>query len=87
MRVQHIEDAVKGLLQTESFPGFLELFKRLAETLRWCFWHREIMAAGTRLMLLLIDSGRVTTEDKAVRAAVARAEARCRELYTYLAIN
>ncbi|MBM2324373.1 MULTISPECIES: ISKra4 family transposase [Roseobacteraceae] len=87
MRVQHIENAVKGLLQTESFTGFPELFKRPAETLRWCLWHGKIMTAGTRLKLLMIDSGRVTTEDAAVRAAAARVEARCRELYTYLGNN
>ena len=87
MRVQHIENAVKGLLQTESFTGFPELFKRPAETLRWCLWHGKFMTAGTRLKILIIDSGRVTTEDAAVRAAAARVEARCRELYTYLANN
>ena len=87
MRVQHIENAIKGLLQTENFPGFPELFKRPAQTLRWCLWHGKIMTAGTRLKLLMIDSGRVTAEDAVVRAAVARVEARCRELYTYLANN
>lgn len=87
MRVQHIEKAVKGLLQTENFSGFPELFKRPAQTLRWCLWHGKIMTAGTRLKLLRIDSGRVITEDAAVRAAAARVEARCRELYIYLANN
>ncbi|MGX0978548.1 hypothetical protein ACSSVY_004288 [Roseovarius sp. MBR-51] len=87
MRLQHIKNAVKGLLQTENFPGFPELFKRPAETLRWCLWHGKIMTAGTRLKLLIIDSGRATTEDATVRVAAARVKARCQELYTYLANN
>ncbi len=35
MRVQHVENAVKCLLQAENFPGLPELFKRPAESLRW----------------------------------------------------
>jgi len=35
MWFQHEENTVKSLLQAENFPGMPELFKRLAETLRW----------------------------------------------------
>lgn len=45
------------------------------------------MTAGTRLKLLMIESGRVTTADATVRAAAARVQALCRELYTDLANN
>ncbi|SMD09194.1 ISKra4 family transposase [Primorskyibacter flagellatus] len=87
MRVQHVANAVKGLLQAENFPGMPELFKRPSETLRWCLWHGKIMTAGTRLQCLMIDCSRLSKEDTMVRAAAARVWARCRELYTYLANN
>lgn len=87
MRVQHIENAVKGLLQTQNFPGMPELFKKPAETLRWCIWHGKVMTAGTRLKVLLIDCSRISKIDAEVREAAARVKARCRELYSYLANN
>ena len=87
MRVLHIENAVKGLLQTQNFPGMPELFKKPAETLRWCIWHGKVMTAGTRLKVLLIDCSRISKIDAEVREAAARVKARCRELYSYLANN
>lgn len=87
MRVQHVANAVKGLLQAENFPGMPELFKRPSETLRWCLWHGKIMTAGTRLQCLMIDCSRLSKEDAGVREAAARVWVRCRELYTYLANN
>ena len=35
MRVPHIENAVRGLLQTKGFSGLPHLFAQPAETLRW----------------------------------------------------
>lgn len=35
MRVQHVENAIKGLVQAEDFPGVAVIFKKPAETLRW----------------------------------------------------
>ena len=87
MRVRHVENAVKGLLQTQNFTGMPELFKRPAETLRWCLWHGKVMTAGTRLKVLLIDCDRLSETDANVCAAAARVKARCRELYSYLANN
>jgi len=87
MRVQHIENAVKGLLQTENFPGIPELFKRPAETLRWYLWHGKIQTVGTLVQCLMVDCARLSKDDPAVRDATARVQARCRELYSYLANN
>jgi len=87
MRVQHVENAVKGLLQAENFPGISELFQRPAETLRWNLWHGKIQTAGTLIQCLMVDCSRLSKDDLAVRDATARVQARCRELYTYLANN
>ena len=87
MRVQHVENAVKGLLQAENFLGMPELFKHPSETLQWCLWHGKIMTTGTRLQCLMIDCSRLSTKDVEVREAAARVRARCRDLYSYLANN
>ncbi|MCC5968730.1 MAG: hypothetical protein JJU15_02155 [Pararhodobacter sp.] len=87
MRIQHIENAVDGLFQTQGFPGMPELFKKPEETLRWCLWHGKVMEAGTRLKILLIDAGRFAQTDAEVCAAASRVKARCQEPNTYLENN
>lgn len=87
MRVQHIENAVKGLLQTRDFPGLTQLFERPAKTLRWNLWHGKVMTAATNLKVLVIDCDRLRAASKEQRAAAARVVARCQELYTYLSNN
>lgn len=87
MRVQHIENAVKGLLQTQDFAGLQQLFERPAESLRWNLWHGKVMTAATHLKILIIDCDRLYTASKEQRAAAARVIARCQELYTYLSNN
>lgn len=87
MRVKHIENAVKGLLQTQDFPGLTQLFERPAETLRWNLWHGKVMTAATNLKVLIIDCDRLRAASKEQRAAAARVIARCQELYTYLSNN
>ena len=49
MRVQHIENAVKGLLQTQDFAGLPQLFEGPAKSLRWNVWHGKVMTAATLL--------------------------------------
>jgi len=87
MRVQHIENAVKGLLHTQDFSGLPQLFERPAETLRWNLWHGKVMTAATNLKVLIIDCDRLGSGTKEQRAATARVIARCAELYTYLSDN
>lgn len=87
MRVQHIENAVKGLLQTQDFPGLTQLFERPAKTLRWNLWHGKVMTAATHLKVLIIDCDRLRAASKEQRTAAARVVARCQELYTYLSNN
>ncbi len=87
MRVQHIENATKGLLQTQDFPGLPQLFQRPAETLRWNLWHGKVMTAATHLKVLIIDCHRLRTETIEIRAAAKRVKARSQELYTYLSNN
>ena len=87
MRVQHIENAVKGLLQTQDFPGLTQLFERPAKILRWNLWHGKVMTAATNLKVLIIDCDRLRAASKEQRAAAARVVARCQELYTYLSNN
>ena len=85
MRVKHVENAVKGLVQAKNFPGIPVLFERPAERLRWYLWHGKVRAATTSLRWMLADCERFGKADPAVRDAAARVQARCRELYTYLA--
>jgi hypothetical protein len=87
MRIKHIENAVKGLLQTKDFSGLPQLFARPAETLRWNLWHGKVMTAGTNLKVLMIDCNRLRPEAKEQGAAASRVIARCQELYTYLSNN
>ena len=87
MRVQHVENAVKGLLQAKDFTGIAEFFKRPSESLRWHLWHGKIMTAGTNLQWLMTDCKRLPKDNMAVSEAARRAQARCRELYTYLDNN
>lgn len=46
-----------------------------------------IQTAGTLIQCLMVDCARLSKDDLAVRDATARVQARCRELYTYLANN
>jgi len=87
MRVKHVENAVKGLVQVKNFPNIPVLFERPAERLRWYLWHGKVRAATTSLRWLLTDCERLCKVDPEVRDAAARVQARCRELYTYLANN
>lgn len=87
MRVKHVENAIRGLLQTKNFPGIPVLFGRPAERLRWYLWHGKVRAATTDLQWLMTDCARLRKDDPEVRDAAARVRARCRELYTYLANN
>ena len=61
------------------------LFERPAERLRWYLWHGKVRAATTDLRWLLTDCQRLSKDDPEVRDAAARVQARCRELYSFLA--
>ena len=87
MRVHHIENAAKGLLQTQDFTGLPQLFERPAKSLRWNQWHGKVMTAATHLKVLIIDCDRLRTASKEQSAAAARVIARCQELYTYRSNN
>ena len=87
MRVKHIENAVRGLLQAKEFSGLPQLFARPAETLHWNLWHGKVMTAATYLRVLTIDCDRLHAETKDLRDAVRRVKARCKELYSYLSNN
>lgn len=87
MRIQHVENAVKGLLQSRGFSGIPVLFKRPAETLRWYLWHGKVLTATTSLQWLMVDCTRLNTDDRMAAEAVRRVQARCRDLYSYLANN
>jgi hypothetical protein len=64
MRVKHIENAVRGLLQAKGFSGLPQLFERPTETLRWNLWHGKVMTAATSLKILEIDCSRLSAETK-----------------------
>ncbi len=85
MRVQHVENAIKGLVQKEGFPGIAVIFTRPAETLRWNLWHGKVQTAGTNLQWLMADCARLSKHEPVVRDKAQRALARCRDLYSYLA--
>ena len=87
MRIQHVENAVKGLLQSRGFSGIPVLFKRPAETLRWYLWHGKVLTATTSLQWLIVDCARLVTDDRVATEATRRVQARCRDLYSYLANN
>ena len=87
MRIQHVENAIRGLLQTRDFSGIPVLFKRPAETLRWYLWHGKVMTATTSLQWLIVDCARLNADDRMAAEAARRVQARCRDLYSYLANN
>lgn len=87
MRIQHVENAVKGLLGSTGFSGIPVLFKRPAETLRWYLWHGKVLSATTSLQWLMVDCARLVTDDRVETEAARRVQARCRDLYSYLANN
>ena len=87
MRIQHVENAVKGLLQIRGFSGTPVLFKRPAETLRWYLWHGKVLTATTSLQWLIVDCARLAKDDRVAAEAARRVQARCRDLYSYLANN
>jgi hypothetical protein len=87
MRVQHVEAAVQGLVQTQGFVGNPVLFQRPAKSLRWWLWRGRARVAETYLKGLMHDCASFAEEPPAVRAAAARVQARCETLYTYLANN
>lgn len=87
MRVKHIENAVKGLLQTKDFSGLPQLFARPSETLRWNLWYGKVMTAATNLKVLMIDCDRLRPETKEQSAAASSVIVRSQDLYTYLSNN
>ena len=87
MRIQHVENAVKGLLQIRGFSGIPVLFKRPAETLRWYLWHGKVLTATTSLQWLMVDCARLTANDRMLAEAAGRVQARCRDLYSFIANN
>jgi len=87
MRVKHIENAVRGVLQSKEFSGVPLLFERPADTLRWYLWHGKVMTAATILKVLQIDCDRLHAEPRELREAAKRVKARCQDLYSYLANN
>lgn len=87
MRVQHVENAIKGLVQREDFPGAAVIFTTPAETLRWNLWHGKVQTAGTNLQWLMVDCARLSKHEPLIRDQAKRALARCHDLYSYLANN
>lgn len=87
MRVKHIENAVRGLLQSKGFSGLPLLFERPADRLRWYLWHGKVMPAATILNVLQIDCDRLPDETREIREAAKRVKARCHDLYSHLANN
>lgn len=87
MRVQHVENAIKGLVQRKDFPGTAAIFMTSTETLRWNLWHGKIQVAGTHLQWLIVDCARLAKYDPVVRDQAQKALARCHDLYSYLANN
>jgi len=69
MRVKHIENAVRGLVQSKGFSGLPLLFERPADTLRWYLWHGKVMTAATILNVLQIDCDRLHAETRELREA------------------
>ena len=87
MRIQHVENAIKGLVQREDFPGTAAIFTKAAETLRWYLWHGKIQVAGTNLRWLIVDCARLAKYEPVVRDQAQKALARCHDLHSYLAHN
>lgn len=87
MRVQHVENAIKGLVQRKDFPGTTALLITPVETLRWNLWHGRIQVAGTHLQWLIVDCARLAKFGTALRDQAQRALARCHDLHSYLTNN
>ena len=87
MRVQHVEAAVQGLVQTPGFAGNPVLLQRPAKSIRWWLWHGRARVAETFIKGLMHDCTCLAEESPAVRTAAARVRARCETLYIYLANN
>lgn len=87
MRVQHVENTIKGLVQRKDFPATTAIFMTSAETLRWNLWHGKIQLAGTHLQWLIVDCARLAKYDLAVRDQARRVLARCHDLHSYLTNN
>lgn len=87
MRIRHVEMAMKGLVQTKGFCGIPALFRRPAERLRWWLWHGRTRMAATDLHWLIADCASLCRDEPLLRSAAERAQARCRDLYSYLSNN
>lgn len=87
MRVEHIQNAVQGPLQSKDFSGLPHLFERPADTLRWYLWHGKVMLDATILKVLQIDCDCLHAETRELREAAKRVKARCQDLYSYFANN
>ncbi|WP_419906533.1 ISKra4 family transposase [Hoeflea sp.] len=87
MRVQHVETAIKGLVQRKDFPATTAILMTPVETLRWNLWHGKIQVAGTHLQWMMFDCARLAKYRLAVRDQAQRALARCHDLHSYLASN
>jgi hypothetical protein len=87
MRVRHVENAVKGLLQCQGLTDPLVLFQRPTERLRWWIWHGRSRLAVTQLQWLVVDCSRVQTDDPELCAAADRVQSRSKALLTYLSNN
>jgi hypothetical protein len=87
MRIQHVENAAKGLLQSRGFSGIPVLFKRPAETLRWYLWHGKGLTAATSLQWWRVEGARLVTDDRVAPEAARRVQARCQDLCSHLANN
>jgi len=64
MRIQHVDNAVKGLLQSRSFSGIPVLFKRPAETLRWYLWRFCRKVSGSSSLSLILALHRAKTKTR-----------------------
>ena len=87
MRIGHVEMAMKGLVQTKGFCGIPGLFQRPAERLRWWLWHGRTRMAATALHWLIADCASLCCDEPSLRSAAERAQARYRDLYSYLSNN
>ena len=87
MRVQHVQNAIKGLVQRKDFPGTTALLMTPVETLRWNLWHGKIQVAATHLQWMIVDCARLAKFETAFRDQAQKALARCHDLYSYLANN
>lgn len=87
MRVQHVENIIRGLVQRRDFPGTTAIFMTPAETLRWNLWHGKIQVASPHLQWMIIDCANLSKYDLTVREQAPKALARCQDLQSYLTNN